>query len=247
MAAEVISSQVKDDGTGTTHDFVLTVPADCNYMRISISGTSMPDVSSVTHDNGGTNQTCTRPSGMSAVLENGDGHRLDAYQRVSPTTGSSKTLRVVFASSMSGAVIGVTYYKGVDTGTPIAGFQSFTTPGPGDTASPTNLPAISSASGDLVVESLAMRFNVISAFSRDGSQTEEINEFDDLFGGGGLKTSNKAGASSVTMQYTWAAGTEHYCMLGYNIKAAAGGPVNQIARAMAVIRAAWEHVWRYAN
>lgn len=213
----------KDNGTGATHDLSYAMPADADFCRVSVSFTSITvSVNSVTWDQGGTNQAMSRPSGMSAVLENSDGHRLDEYVLVAPVTGT-KTLRVVLSGTHDGTVIGITAYKGVDQSTPVSGFQSFTTPGPGDTASPTDLSAVSSDTGNLVVESLGIRFGDLAGFTVDGSQTVEVSEADDLFGGGALKSSNKAGASSVTMQYTFS-GTKHYCMLGYNIKAAATEP-----------------------
>jgi hypothetical protein len=219
--AKVGTTGFKDDGTTTTHDLSYALDAGATFIRVSISATAMPAISSVTWDQGGTNQAMARPSGMSAVLENGDGTLLDEYVLVSPAVGT-KTLRVVFASAVSGAVIAISGYSGVDTSTPVSGFQSFVSPGPGDTASPTNLPAISSATDNLVVETIGMRFNDVENYTVDGSQTVEISEADDLFGGGALKASNKAGAASVTMQYTFT-GTRHYCMLGYSINASAGG------------------------
>ena len=166
------TSGEKDDGTGTTHDLSYAMPADADFCRVSVSFTDVTaTVSSVTWDQGGTNQAMARPSGMSTFLENGDGHRTDEYVLVAPTTGTH-TLRVVLSAAFSGPVIGITAYKGVDQGTPVSGFQSVVSPGPGDTSSPTDLPAVASTTGDMVVESLGGRFNV--TFTVDGSDRKSV-------------------------------------------------------------------------
>lgn len=221
------STGVKSTGdSSATHDLSFAMPGDADFCRITVSFTNIGvTVSSVTWDQGGANQACSRPSGMSAVLENGDGHRCDEYVLIAPTVGTH-TLRVVFSGSVDGPVIGITAYKGVDSGTPVSGFQSFVSPGPGDTASPTNLPTITSATDDLVVESLGCRFGDLSGFTIDGSQTVEADAAETTLGGGALKSSHKAGAATVTMQYTFT-GTKHYTMLGYNIKAAATEPPSE--------------------
>jgi hypothetical protein len=203
----------KTDGTTSTHTLSYALDAAANFVRVSVGWVEGGITISGVTWNG---DACTQ---VGSTLQNADGRNLAEFYRVSPTTGTHN-LVVTMSGAVSGLNIAVQGYSGVDTGTPTSGVQTFTTTGAGDTASPTNLPAIASAVDDLVVASFSS--DDTSGLTADVSQTVESAITDATFGQGSLDTSNKAGAASVTMACTFT-GTRDYCALGYNLEAAAAG------------------------
>lgn len=217
-ATQVGTTGTKNDGTGTTHTLSYAMHASANFCRVSVTGYNGTTISSVTYNG-------VALSLIGSELTNADGRLLSEFGLVSPATGTNN-LVVTFSASVSGALIAISGYTGVDTTSPTSGFQSFTTSGAGDT-SPTNLPAVTSATDDLVVGTVVTSFD--DTMTADGAQTEEANFNDELFGSGRMATSHKAGASSVSLSWTFT-GTLDYCVLGYSIKAAAGGGGGRVTK-----------------
>ena len=131
-----------------------------------------------------------------------------------PATGS-QTVAITFnsACNASGNTIS---YTGVDQTTPVGTTNTNT----GDGTSGVASVVISSATGDLVVDALSPRSGSTS-WTADASQTVRDNHLSDPSYGDA--SSEKAGAASVTMQWTQTAGTNSWLMAGAPLHAASGG------------------------
>ena len=198
-----------------TTDIPHNSDASANAIKVTIHGSGLSAIISVTWDLPGANQAFTL---IGSRLDNADGRTLAEYFLISPGSSGTKNVRIVMTTADAFDVT-IQSMSGVDTGAPTSGFQSFATGGPGDT-SPTNLPAVASATGDVVVASCT--FANTTAITVGSGQTEDANYNDGLLGAGRAGVSHKDGAASVTMEWTFT-GTQDYCILGYSIKAAAGG------------------------
>lgn len=210
-------TQYTASGSSATHDISHNSDVTATFIRVTVAGIpTLPVINSVVWDPAGANQAFTL---IGSRLDNADGRSLAEYGLASPSSSGTKLARITFATSIAEVVAGAQSASGVDTATPTSGFQSFPTTGAGDT-SPTNLPAVSSATGDVVVDACCFAFG--QTITPDGTQTVDLNFNDTNFGAGRLGTSHKDGAASVTMQWTFT-GTQDYCTLGYSLKAAAGG------------------------
>ncbi|MEK7556886.1 MAG: hypothetical protein AAB538_02830, partial [Patescibacteria group bacterium] len=128
------------DITGATHGETVGSGSD-RLLLVGISqGNTAAVLTSVTWDQGGTNQAMTRINGVAQATD----ARVELWKLVNPTAGN-KTLRIVSPSSV-GVAVGLVSYTGVDQTTP--NDTSATAAGGAGTNPSVN---VSSASGDLVV------------------------------------------------------------------------------------------------
>lgn len=218
--AKVGSTGTKNDGlSSTTHTLTYSLNGSANFLTVDI--TSSPGdartVSGVTWGGVALIEVGT-------VVENADGRRLSSWRwdfaNGTITTGSQNVV-VTFNAATAGATFSVDGWSGVDSTTPVSDIQTFATGGPGDTASPTDIPAVTSESGDLVRAAIATDFG--TTITTDGApQVEDSNHADTLFGAGKIATAHEDGAASVTLLWTFT-GTINYSAKAYNMNAAASG------------------------
>jgi len=164
-------------------------------------GNSAVVLTSVTWDQGGTNQAMTRIGQVS----NSADVRVEMWRRVAPTSGAN-TLRIVSPSPVA-VVVGIMSYFGVDQTTP--NDSAATNTGNGGTPS-VNVP---SASGDLVVDSLGWKEFGAGTGSAGAGQTEryETSASDERIAG-----SEEAGAATVTMSWS-VTGVQEWATIGVSL------------------------------
>src|SRR5688572_1168148 len=218
--AKVGSTGTKNDGgASATHTLSYDLNASANFLNTFIGG--YIDGVSIT----GVTWNSVALTRIGSEVENADGRKLSAFRwdfsNGAIPTGTRNLVVSLSTSAAAGVLIEVNGWSGVDSTTPVNGVQSFATPAPGDTASPTNLPAITSAANDMVRGGCETAFS--TSLTSDGSpQVEDANFNDALFGSGRLATAHEPGDTSVTLLWTFS-GTINYSALGYNINAAAAG------------------------
>jgi len=193
-------------GTGTTVD--VTGPnvgsGTRRLLLVGIAqGNSTATLTSVTWDQGGTNQAMTRISSLSYAADT----RIELWRLVNPTSGA-KTLRIVSPSSV-GMAVAIVAYTGVDPKTPEDPPAS-ASGAPGSTPSV----VVSSASGDLVVDAIATKEN-LSAKTVGANQTErgQLGAGDEL-----VAMSQEPGAASVTM--SWGGSFEEWAQVAVSLNPA---------------------------
>lgn len=218
--AKVGTTGTKSEGlSSATHTLTYSLNGSANFLTVDV--TSDPaDARTVT----GVTWGGVALIEVGTVVENNDGRRLQSFRwdfaNGSITTGSQNVV-VTFNAATAGATFAVDGWSGVDSTTPVSDIQTIATGVGGDAASPTNIPAVASESGDLVRAAIATAFN--TTVTSDGApQVEDANISDTLFGAGKIATAHEDGAASVTLLWTFT-GTINYSAKAYNMNAAASG------------------------
>lgn len=137
------------------------------------------------------------------------------YRYLAPPTGST-TVQVTWDEAAYGA-FGVSSYSGVDQTTPTSGAVSTSTTGV-STGITLN---VSSATDDMVVDCCKI-YRGGGQATAGASQTQVFNTSDGSFGEY-ASGSYEAGASTVTMSWSWASSAGHATQVGANLRAAASG------------------------
>jgi hypothetical protein len=218
--AKVGSTGTKNDGAASaTHTLAYDLNGAANFLDTFIGG--YIDGVSIT----GVTWNSVALTRIGTEVENADGRKLSAFRwdftNGAIPTGTRNLVVSLSTSAAAGVLIEVNGWSGVDSTTPVDGVQSFATAGPGDTASPTNIPAVTSATGDMVRGAVETAFG--TTLTSDGSpQVEDANFNDALFGSGRLATAHEPGDTSVTLLWTFTP-TINYSSMAYNIKAGVAG------------------------
>ncbi len=195
-------------GSGTTVNIVgPNVGSGSNrLLLVGIGqGDSAATLTSVTWDQGGTNQAMTRIAGR--TQGGGPDTRIELWKLVAPTPGA-KTLRIVSPSSV-GMAVGIVAYTGVDQTTPN---DAPVTAGGSPGSSPSVV--VPSAAGELVVDAVSSKVDLSNKNPGPG-QTERYE------GSGGNEIvfgSEEAGAASVTM--SWTGSFEEWAQIGVSLNPA---------------------------
>ena len=201
-------------GTGTTVDITgPNVGSGSNrVLLVGIAqGNSAATLTSVTWDQGGTNQAMTRISSVS----NASDTRVELWRLVAPTSGA-KTLRIVSPSSV-GMAVGIVSYTGVDQTTPEDTPPTGTTGAPGSTPSIT----VTSATSDLVIDAASTKEDS-TANTAGTNQTERAQLYAPL--DERIMMSEEAGAASVPM--TWTGTFEEWAQVAASLNPASESPTN---------------------
>jgi hypothetical protein len=138
-----------------------------------------------------------------------DGHAY-AWILTSPTTGN-QDLYFSFPDDQN-AGIWIMDVVGGDTTTPTSGVQTGTGSGPNTSLT------VTSATGDIVVDVLALQYTYRSPNVGSGQTEFTAQALSDTEG----VASNEAGATSVTMSWTSING-DPWAHLAFNVKAGSGG------------------------
>lgn len=141
MAVEFIDYQQLNDSDGTWNT-TISVPADCTYALIYLSGWNSPaatvSAAPAINSSGATHlSTYTSTEGNQSYL----------YGKLSPSTGSVSFTAAMSKAWAEGGIAIVLYFKGVNTSTPVADSDSANSGSSGATISLT----LDSTSGDLGV------------------------------------------------------------------------------------------------
>src|SRR5256712_3870456 len=186
-----------NSGSGTTPQIDVThlLPTSCGtagpgwncLLMVGISATTstLPTITSVTWDQGGTNQALSQVVGSPQV---GTNTKVWIYSLLNPTATGSKTLRVSFTGGGT-VVVGVTSFSGVHPTTPLGTFAGAN--GNGVTASVN----VTSASREVVFDTVAVDVQATS-LSVGASQTGRWDVGTGAAGRGAAST--EPGAGSVT-------------------------------------------------
>jgi len=198
------------DITGATHGLTVGSGND-RYLLVAIAqGDTEAVLTSVTWDQGGSNQAMTRVGDATFSPDT----RIELWELINPAAGNLD-LRVVSPSSV-GIAAGLSSYEEVDQTTPFRNLVTNTgagTPGP-----PPSI-VVSSVVDDLVVDAVSSK-DVAAGHTPGAGQTERWDiacngNNDDSVG------SDKAGAASVTM--SWSASiTEQWAVIGLSLIPAVG-------------------------
>lgn len=191
-------------------------------------GAGPKTVSTVTY--GG--QALTFAAGVTAFAANNE-HRNEIWYLINPPTGANNVI-VTWSGSISAARAAAGAYVDTHQTTPVGTAANAS----GTTATPTV--AVSSASGELVIDLVNFYLNTAGAVTFGAGQTQEflLNQGVSNQSGGG---SSEPGAASVTMSWTLPQ-SEQWATLGIPLKPAAAGavvPPRLIQRGQAVPRASY--------
>jgi hypothetical protein len=218
--AKVGSTGTKNDGgASATHTLAYDLNPSANFLDCAVGG-YIDGIAIV-----GVTWNGTALTRIGTEVENADGRKLSAFRwdfaNGAIATGTHNLVVTLQTSAAAGVLIEVNGWSGVDTTTPVNGVQTFATGGPGDTSSPTDIPSVTSATGDMVRGAVEAAFT--TTFTGDGSpQVEDANFNDELFGSGRLATAHEPGSASVTLQWSFTP-TINYSALAYNIVAGTSG------------------------
>jgi hypothetical protein len=144
------------------------------------------------------------------------GIRCVAFGLKAPATGAHNIVATITSANDGVSAMGVSF-TGVDQTTP-TGTANTATNGSASTATVN----ITSAAGELVVDGLAVGATGTVTVGAGQTQRNSVVVVGEHSG----KSSEEAGAASVTMSWSWATGAVSYAMGGVSLKpAAAGGQV----------------------
>jgi choice-of-anchor C domain-containing protein len=210
-AAGAIASGNSGTGSGTASSLSWnhTVAAGTNRLllvRIANSGTAT--VSGVTY--GGTAMTAVGSTSSSSTI------RASMYYLVAPAVGTASV--VVTLSASANIVAASSDYNGVNQVTPTSGLS--TSNGSGSTSVNSS---VSSASGSLVVQTLAFNGGTASATVNGTTQTISTNQRTGSTGSDAVLVASSAnGAASVALNWTLSSASP-YAAVGTSLNAAAAG------------------------
>lgn len=207
------SGSAYNGAPGATVDFaaLMTVGGSATAAKFGICvDTAATTITSVTWDQGATNQAATSlGAAVTAPASNG---KIFLFGLVNPTPGL-KTLRVVFSTIPNEAFVFGESVTGSETSSVAAAFTNYAT---NTGTSTTTSVAVTSAAGNLTVE-MSSGPQVLSA----PTQTQIfVNNSGAVTSAG---ASRAAGAATVTHQWTLA-GAVGWAAAGVNIVAAGGAP-----------------------
>lgn len=154
--------------------------------------------------------------------------RAEMWYRLNVTTGS-RTIAVNFADSGNILVVGARSYCGVNQAAPIG-----TAATDADSSTTTGNVTVTSATGELVVDTIIAGDPTITI---DASQNQRINQNDNVGPYFAMGASDKAGAASVTMQWTRGSAT-NWGQVGVSLKPVADMPRQPRVNFQPVMRAA---------
>ncbi len=206
----IVQGQVAVDNTstGTTTGSTVSIShTTAGTDRLMLVGVSMnlgsgETVSSVAYNGDGLTLVDTEA--------NGDA-RIEIWKLVNPDAVTDD-VDVVLSRSADGTTVGVTTFTGVDQSTPLGTFASAT--GGSGSASV----SVASATGELVFDTVAVDDSADYDLVPGGGQTQRWDLYGSEVSGGG---STEAGATSVTMSWTWS-GSDAWSIGGISIKPVAG-------------------------
>ena len=208
MAIAFDAGSQGDSGSATSLTVSHTCTGSDRILLVSVGtwdGVGVPVVPTVTYNAVSMTQVATLLFGSS-----GD-QRLTMFRLVAPATGANNI--VVSASSASDIVMAATSYTGVDQTTPLG------TPGTDTSPSDTEVTqALTSETGDLVIDCVAWYNQSITVGS---GQTARVTN-DNGASLDSVAMSDEAGATSVTMSWSWTTG-EWAAQIAANMNAASAG------------------------
>jgi hypothetical protein len=188
--------------------FAHTITSSTGIILVGVR--TVQGITGVTYNGEALTQIATQTFSWGAVTQ-------EFWYRIAPATG---THNVVISASASGMILGSSCsYTGVDQttplGTPAVGFVN-------DVSTPFTV-NVSSATGELVVDTCGMTNGNGTTLTAGASQTRRVSSVEPT-SGAATAQSEEAGAATVTMSWTHAS-TVTWCVIGVSLKPASAGGV----------------------
>lgn len=190
----------KPTGGSTGGTLNLTIASGATLLIVSVHSSTAITVSSISA--GG--QGMTRLGGK--TLPNGS-LGVDFWYLISPPIGA-QTVTITSSGAYRGGAIARSY-TGTATGTVFGTAQSTNVSG----GTALTSPSLSSAVGELILDAMLTEDgDSVTGLAPASGQTEDVSNFIGSASAGGTSTrcgaSEKAGATSTTMKWTWTFGTD---------------------------------------